>query len=366
MLRHKAFKSVEGLRAFLKELVPSSVYYSSAYYENPEAEMQKKGWLGADLIFDIDADHIPTPCKKLHDRWICSSCGAVGKGAPPDRCPVCGQRKFDEKTWSCEVCLEAAKAEAIKLLDLLMDDFGVVKDDITVCFSGHRGYHVQVESEGIQALDGMARREIVDYVVGVGLETSFHGLGKKEAQVLAGPGLEDKGWRGRIARGTYDFLLNASAEEMKEIGLGRKAVNILIQNRDKILESWEKVGPWSMMRNIGAKSWEKIAAHAAEGQSAKIDTVVTPDVHRLIRLTDSLHGKTGLRKVWVPLESLEGFDPFKSAVAFKKGTVWVSVSEAPQFRLEDETYGPFKEQRVELPTAAALLLLCKGLAEVVK
>ncbi|MEA2090022.1 MAG: DNA primase small subunit domain-containing protein [Thermoproteota archaeon] len=364
MLRHKAFKNVGGFKAFLKKIVPSHVYYSSAYYENPEAEMRRKGWLGADLFFDIDADHIPTPCKKLHDRWTCTSCGAVGKGAPPDKCPGCGRQKFDEKTWPCEVCLEAAKAETMKLLDMLMEDFGFSAGDITVCFSGHRGYHVQVESGEVQALDGMARKEIVDYVVGVGLETIFHGLEKKEARVLAGPGLEDKGWRGRIARGTYDFLLNASLQELKQIGLGKKAVDVLTKNKDKLLGSWRKVGPWSMIRNVGVKSWEKIAAHAVDGQSAKIDTVVTPDVHRLIRLTGSLHGKTGLRKVEVPLESLESFDPFKSAIAFKEGKVRVFVSEAPEFRIEDETYGPYKEQRVELPTAAALLLLCKGLAEV--
>jgi hypothetical protein len=46
--------------------------------------------------------------------------------------------------------------------------------------------------------------------------------------------------------------------------------------------------------------------------------------------------------------------------------VTVDVSDAPQFRLEDNTYGPYKNQRVELPTAAAMMLLCKGVAKVVE
>src|SRR5437667_6024586 len=58
--RHKGFGSIEDLRGYLSENVPAHAYYSSAYYDNPDAPtMEKKGWLGADLIFDLDADHLP-------------------------------------------------------------------------------------------------------------------------------------------------------------------------------------------------------------------------------------------------------------------------------------------------------------------
>ena len=44
---------------YIKNLIPSHIYYSSAYYEKPDAAtMGEKGWCGADLIFDLDADHI--------------------------------------------------------------------------------------------------------------------------------------------------------------------------------------------------------------------------------------------------------------------------------------------------------------------
>ena len=62
MLRHKQFANQEELTSFLQNSTPKDAYFSCAYYENPEAEMDKKNWLGADLIFDIDADHIPTTC----------------------------------------------------------------------------------------------------------------------------------------------------------------------------------------------------------------------------------------------------------------------------------------------------------------
>jgi len=367
MLRHKDFKNLDDLRSSLKTIVPSDVYYSSAYYERPMVEMGEKGWLGADLIFDIDADHIPTPCAKTHDTWVCNNCGAAGRGGSPGKCPTCGEQKFDEKTWLCQVCLESAKAETMKLIDILTKDFGLSSEEITVGFSGHRGYHLHVESEEIQTLDSMARKEIVDYVVGIGLETKFHGLeetGEKKSRVLVGPELYDPGWRGRIARGTYDFLLAASSEELEKIGLKKKVVDAIIQHKETLLQSWKEKGPWGIIKGIGAESWRKIAQHGAEKQSAKIDTVVTTDIHRLIRLTNTLHGKTGLKKIEAPITSIEHFDPLESAVAFKEGTVTVHVSSAPQFRLGEEIYGRYEVEKVELPTAVALLLLCKGVAKV--
>jgi DNA primase small subunit len=368
MLRHQGFRDVDSLRSSLANVVPSDVYYSSAYYERPEEEMKAKGWLGADLVFDIDADHIPTPCATVHDFWVCTGCGASGKGASPQKCPSCSGTKFKEKSWPCEVCLEAAKAEAIKLVDVLTEDFGFSSEALTVAFSGHRGYHVHVESEEVRGLDSLARKEIVDYVTGIGLEAEFHGLGKSatSARRVSGPDLNDRGWRGRVAKGTYDFLLTASKEDLIKTGLKTLHVNSLINHREALLRSWKEKGPWGVVKGISPETWRKIAQYGVEKQSVKIDTVVTPDINRLIRLSNSLHGKTGLKKLEFPITGIEDFDPLKSAVAFKGGAVTVLISEAPQFRVEDEIYGPFERQKVELPTAAALMLLCKGVAKVVQ
>jgi len=42
------------------------------------------------------------------------------------------------------------------------------------------------------------------------------------------------------------------------------------------------------------------------------------------------------------------------------------VFDAPEFRLSGETLGPYKNQTVELPVAAAVMLICKRRAEVAK
>jgi hypothetical protein len=69
-------------------------------------------------------------------------------------------------------------------------------------------------------------------------------------------------------------------------------------------------------------------------------------------------------KVEFPVKDLDTFDPFVGAVAFKGGTARLLVSQAPKFALSGQTFGPYKNQTVTLPTAAAVLLILKGRAEV--
>jgi DNA primase small subunit len=358
MLRHKGAKEPEDLQTLLRTIVPSDVYYSSAHYERPEEEMDSKGWLGADLVFDIDADHMATPCKKQHDTWTCSKCRTTGRGSAPEKCPNCSGQKFDDKSWPCEICLETTKRETMKLVDVLTDDFGLATQELTVAFSGHRGYHVHVESDIVQSLDQIARREIVDYMVGIGFDPRLHGLEEGVSSSL-----DEKGWRGRVAKGTYEFLLNTSEQQLEEMGLAKSVINNLLSQRGNILESW-KAKATLRIKGVGPESWKKIMHEAIDNQAVQIDTVVTTDIHRLIRLADTLNGKTGLKKVVVPISDLDGFDPLKNAVAFKGGSVTLCVSEAPEFRLGDVRYGPFSNEEAELPTAAALFLLCKGAAKV--
>jgi len=366
VIRHKSFLNVEDLRNYVKQLVPSHAYYSAAYYEMPEESMEKKGWLGADLYFDIDADHIPTKCGKIHDTWTCKKCGFQGRGVAPNECPICGGKGFEERKWPCEICLESAKYEAMKLLDFLIDDFGFSPHEIQVSFSGHRGYHIHIENEKIRELDSSARKEIVDYITGTGLDPTYHGLQgtPRGRRVTSGPDMDEPGWRGRIARGTHEFLLSATKEDLEELGLRKKIINEIISRREEILKSWEKEGPWSLIRGAGVEAWKKIIKKAIESQSARIDTVVTTDIHRLIRLPNTLHGKTGWLKIPLSTNEIEEFDPLSSAIAFKKGEVTIYVKEAPEFRIGEETFGPYRDIKVELPMAAAIFLLCKDAAEV--
>jgi DNA primase small subunit len=366
MVRHKHYNSINNFRTVLAETVPSDVYHSCAYYENPDFDMDKKGWIGSDVVFDIDADHIPTSCNKIHDEFRCVKCGFQGRGITPEVCPCCEATKFETKIWACDLCIESARDEVVKLLDMLENDFGFSDDELRVFFSGHRGYHIHIEAESVRSLDAMARKEIVDYVTGLGLgildKEERERKTKRKGKANNKFNLHNYGWNRRLKMGMQNFIENASKEDLQEIGLRNKA---LMESKDTIIKRAINEGRWEFIKGVSIQTWLKLAEHIREEQAAKIDTVVTTDVHRLIRMEGTLHGKTGLKKIEFPAKNIEDFDPFVGAVAFKKGKVKVLVSDAPEFRMSGEKLGPYKNQTVELPTAAAILLICKRRAEVV-
>jgi len=357
MVRHKGFRNQDELSKFIGETVPSDAYHSTAYYNSPHIEnMGEKGWIGADLVFDIDADHIKTSCKKAHDSWICRSCGHAGRGEAPKVCPSCSATKLEEETWLCEQCLEKAKDETIKLMDVLTMEFGLSTDKLTINFSGHRGYHVHVRSEDLLELGEEERKEIVDYILGLGLEPELHGFHEgnvRGTKIIVGPKLTDLGWRGRIARGFYETLAKPNFEAIGA-GLRGDRMKALAEAR----ENWLQSESWGAFRGVGMKTLRKIVSKVVEERSIAVDTVVTTDTHRLIRLTGTLNGKTGLRVVEVKYGNLEAFDPFVEAVAFR-GEETVFVEEAPSFRLGEQIFGPFRKQKIKLPLEAALMLICK-------
>jgi len=367
MIRHRGFAGTNSFKLFLTETVPSDVYHSCAYYENPEAEMDKKGWLGADLVFDIDADHIPTDCDKIHDKWTCGKCAFSGRGAAPETCPACGGLKFDAKSWPCERCVDSARDETVKLLEMLEKDFGLSNRELHVFFSGHRGYHVHVEIEAIRTLDSMARKEMVDYITGSGVNLSIrqkkYSDGKGKSRTF---GLHEFGRYGRLKQDMHSFIEKATKDDLLKAGIKGASLTSILQYKQQVLDRCIRRSLWDSVIGVKDETWFKIAAYLTKLQVAAIDTVVTTDIHRLIRMNGTLHGKTGLKKIEFPVASLADFDPFKEAVAFKEGAVKVCVSDVPEFRLGGSVFGPYRQQVVELPTAAAVLLICKGRAEVAK
>ena len=88
--RHMGFSSPQELHLFMKGQVPSHSYYSTAYYRRPDAPtMEEKTWLGADLIFDLDADHLdiygtPENYREAFRNFVaqCSDTLLIKRGLP--------------------------------------------------------------------------------------------------------------------------------------------------------------------------------------------------------------------------------------------------------------------------------------------
>ena len=372
MLRHIGFNNVKELLSFIKLSVPAHVYYSSAYYISPsEKDMDLKGWEGADLIFDIDADHIPTPCKEEHDRWSCLDCGAKGRGLEPTKCPNCGGRRIkSESFYLCKLCLEAARDEVLKLIEeFLIPDLGFSSKEIQVAFSGRRGYHVHVESELVKELDQYARRELVDYIKAVNVKPEAHGYQYSVGTMVNSPTLNSPGWRGKIARGIYSFLSKATIEELRRIAspTKRREIQEIIDLRESILRAIEGDRPkWHVLTKYGKRFWFKLIEEAIKIQRCEVDERVTTDLRRLIRLPGSLHGDTGLIAKPLSLNDLDSFDPLRDSIAFKEGEVEVFIESCPQFELMDQSFGPFEKTMARVPTAVAVCLLGLGVAKLSK
>ena len=318
MVRHLSYKNRGEALAEVVRQSPSSVYCSNAKYESPTRPIEEKGWLGAELIFDIDATDIPTQCKKTHDLWYCDNCHSSGRLPNPQRCGKCGGGT-SEFHGTCDTCLGEAKKHASRVVSFLTDDFGVPKDSINLYFSGNRGYHLHIYDARFEPLDPAARGEIAGYVRGEGLPPT---------QTLA------SSLRRRPAGG----------------GLG---------------EGWTKhVTGYVDMRWPGYQgTLRKLVGEAISTQRALVDTSVTTDIHRVFRLAGSLHGKTGMLKARV--SSIDSFDPQNDPVVMTDAQVRVRISFYPKFIIRGHEFGPFESEDSDLPTYAAVQILTRGLGEVV-
>jgi DNA primase small subunit len=146
-------------------------------------------------------------------------------------------------------------------------------------------------------LDSMARKEIVDYVYGLGLDIVFRSLRENRRDmlnILKSLRLDDSSWRGRTAKGLYTLLSDAK-RDYQTMGLKKNVVDAIMKNKEQVLKNWKEQGYFAGIKGVGFKNWQKIVKFCAKSQSANVDTVVTTDIHRLIRLTGTLHGKTGLK-----------------------------------------------------------------------
>jgi len=190
MRRHSTLPRPEDLHQYLIREAPRHVYYSTAYYRWPaESTMARKEWLEADLIFDLDADHL--------------------RGA--EHLDYAGQ-------------LRLVKTRLLDLVDdFLVGDFGIPADQLHLVFSGGRGYHVHVRDERFLPLTSPERRELVDYIQGTGFDarqvvTARHMAvsddgaegtlggrrGTVQLRILAPT--DAAGWRGRTTRALLAIL----------------------------------------------------------------------------------------------------------------------------------------------------------------
>jgi len=349
MIRHTSFDKKKNLMSYLGEKAPQHTYYSSAFYQIPNAPtMQEKNWMGAELIFDLDSDHLP-----------------------------------NAETMSYEEQLFAVKKEFIKLVEeFLMEDLGFDKKYLELYFSGGRGYHCHVKDPAVFDLDSNERRELVDYITARDLQDSviFHEkiIGRKQfggrsypsGKSLKMPTPNEKGWKGRISRGIIDIVNDIKEsddpiEKLKEYGVKQKEAEKLAKELSDERVKRIREGMLDQSKTIRKfflnSALRKTAVTLGAGET---DEPVTCDVKRLIRLPFSLHGKTGLKVVKIDIDQLKTFDPLNDAIAFNDDPIKINLASPFNIKIRGENFH-LNEGKQDLPLYLAVFLIGRRIASIV-
>ncbi len=334
MRRHMAFQSREELASYVRVTVPRHMFFSTAYYEFPSAPtMNDKIWAGADLIFDLDADHIV-------------------QGVP------------------YETMLSRVKDETLKLIDMLIDELGFSKRSMSLVFSGGRGYHIHIRDLEIRGWGSSERRELVDYVCAIGIDPAF---------MLSGHEGGGGGWPARYRESLSDELVCIRDMGVKDgvkylsslKGVGEGSARPLYEEIDSVIASVDDLSsPVLLMKNNALRAiigdeYEPLKQRILS-KAALTDEPVTTDIKRLIRAPGSLHGGSGFRVTeLVSMADFESFDPLVDAVVADFGSDIVSV-ECP-FSLTMPMMGQvytIEKGINRVPDAMAVYLCCRGIGEI--
>jgi DNA primase small subunit len=313
--RHMGFESNAALQNYLIKDTPLYISHSIAYYKFPKATpMENKGWAGGDLIFDLD----------VHAGIFLSK---------------------EEQ--------EKVRNDAMRLVeDFLLSDFGVKKESLKMVFSGNRGYHVHVRDPAYRMLEGEARREISDYIAGKGLDyRSFFSSPEEDKWKIYGPKEGDRGYRGRFYR-----------MAVKVLGENPAAIHrrLLKPEEAALLREGMRTGLWSKTSIKDIVERMEVVAKMLPVQCIDVDTGVTIDTKRLIRVPNTLHGSTGL--IAKELKSLDNFEPYRDAIAFGEEPIRIeALQPLPAQEFLNSTMEKLeKGEKKEVPLSYGMYLLLKG------
>jgi len=349
MMRHLGYNKKTDFIDFVKENTPAHAYYSSAYYSYPEVtNMKDKNWMGAELIFDLDSDHLPNAEKLSYEQQ-----------------------------------LSAVKKEFHKLVhDFLLNDFGIDEKYVELYFSGSRGYHCHVKDPKLLGLDSSGRREIVDYITGRDMRDSLvfqdHVTGTRRygrrrypsTKSLKMPPPDAPGWKGRISRGIIEIVNEIkdsedAFEKLKEYGVKHSDAEKLLKDLSEDRVNRIKEGNLDQTKTIRKFFLNNALRKTAVSMSAgETDEPVTCDVKRLIRLPNSLHGKTGFKVRKIDIDELKDFNPLNDAIVFSEEKVKVKINSPVKIKLKNKSFD-FDEGNQDIPGFLAVFLVAKKIANIV-
>jgi DNA primase small subunit len=338
--RHLAFNDKKELYAYIIKFSPSDIFYSSSRYQNPKAEIDQKGWIGSDLIFDIDGKDLHLDCAQNHNLILCKDCNSISKGIV-SKCVVCNGSRLQIIDLPCTKCIKSLNGEVKKLIEILNVDFGIDSENIFVYFSGNNGYHIHVIDKNFFHTSAKKRNAFAQYLMGKGYLIENLGIRRNNEGTLmpiSNKILYNQGWRRRIFNSMYLHVQNHKID-------------------DKFVKKYNR------MQDTKNDNIEDVIKKHIFDLSTKIDPNVTIDVHRIFRLAGSINSKSGLIKAFC--KDLNSSNPLVDACLIGDSNVEIESKLNVKISLKGKQFS-IKTGNNTVPEYVAAYIICKGIGDIHK
>ena len=335
MIRHIHIPTLDDFKDLLSNYTPRGLYYSASYYEHPSEDMDLKHRLETDVIFDLDADHMPRV--KIKEVYKCKNeaCGEYGE---TERCMVCGGDTKKIVFVDDEV-IESVKRELKRLISTLYNILDIEESMSKVFFSGLRGFHIHIEEGPLLEMDDLERIGLKDFLTLDGIDISL--VRDENSYLLI-----------RLIEELPTLLADAPDMELKVV---LKRFNELKENRKEIFQFLKD------LRN-DRELLDKLNKFVSSRLGIGVDPAVLTDLSRLIRAPLSIHGRSGLVKIPVEPSKIDDIVVIREAMPTNvKCKVYIHY--LPQIVWGGEEYGPFYRESTTLPESLAIYAVNLGLGE---
>jgi len=360
--RHHACNTIEDLRKYLISKSAEAPMCSTAYWITPSAyagkgnsstTWNKKGWLGADLSFDLDCDHID------------------------------GYESMSYK----EQIAEMSK-HTLRLVEMLENDFGA--KEIMITFSGRRGFHVRVKDKEYLTLDSKQRRQIMYYIMGEKLNV-MRLLKNVQFNPMKGEvscnmyDANHPGWGGRLRKASHHLIAGVLEDEINISDIIDKHYKNKITKKDRstiikafpTLTGEQRFIPKPVERFmvhgdvralLGGKATKTLTvnflkmmlSYTKELYGVEVDTSVTGDVRRLLRMPGGINIKQGYPCMEIGKDALEDVDLLFFLCESTLGNDEVEIKIDKPIKVQGYEDFTLDAGIHKLPMCKAMLALCQS------
>ena len=391
MIRHQAHNNEESILEFAQQRAPKAIYASLSKYLDPSHRLPK------------NVDRKTVNCQECGESYK-----ADGNNPP---CPSCGvqNEKADINTKdrramtlafdidygdipghtkrSPKENLGAAARSTINLVNLLTKDLGFDQQSIHITFSGQKGFHIRVATENHPlfshhaATDEFVRKTLINYVSGYSFKPMDFLLVTAHAHSANTWHLKNysSGW-GKRFNESIEYIIKMAFgddetfrsvlemympwhedKERKGTKKSLPSAKVIEGFKSACVKHGESILKGHNIREMGDANATRLMsfalARARLRYASFVDSKVTADKARVLRIPGSIHGGSGMVCCTVPsVEHLNDMSWILDLQAELLGDEEVEVSIS---KVANTLYGVYEPGEHKVPKNVAISMLCK-------